>query len=83
MLRAALESGSGCLLGGTGSLRDERGRRRIVRNGNLRSREIVAGAGVLWDSQPLVRDKATIGGERIVFSSKILSRYLRTSQSME
>jgi putative transposase len=64
-------------------LLDECGRRRVVRNGTLPTREIAAGAGILEVSRPRVRDKASIGDERIVFSSKILPPYLRKSRSME
>ena len=83
MLQAALESEVEAFLEETAALLDERGRRRVVRNGYLPSREIVTGAGALEVSQPRVRDKAAIGDERIVFSSKILPPYLRKSRSME
>ena len=60
-------------------LLDKCGRRRVVRNGTLPTREIATGAGILEMRQPRVRDKASIVDERIVFSSKILPPYLRKS----
>ena len=72
MLQAALESEVEAFLEEHADRLDERGRRRIVRNGYLPSREIVTGAGALEVSQPRVRDKASGDDERIVFSSKIL-----------
>jgi len=83
MLQAALESEVDAFLEEHAVLLDECGRRRVVRNGYLPTREIATGAGILEVSQPRVRDKASIGDERIVFSSKILPPYLRKSRSME
>jgi transposase-like protein len=83
MLQAALESEVEAFLEEHADRLDERGRRRIVRNGFLPSREIVTGAGALDVSEPRVRDKASTDDERIVFSSKILPPYLRKSRSME
>ncbi len=83
MLQAALESEVDAFLEEHAAMLDERGRRRVVRNGYLPSREVATGAGILEVSQPRVRDKASIGDERIVFSSKILPPYLRKSRSME
>jgi hypothetical protein len=83
MLQAALESAVDAFLEEHSVLLDECGRRRVVRNGYLPTREIATGAGILEVSQPRVRDKASIGDERIVFSSKILPPYLRKSRSME
>ena len=83
MLQAALESEVDAFLEEHAVLLDERGRRRVVRNGYLPTREIATGAGILEVSQPRVRDKASIVDERIVFSSKILPPYLRKSRSME
>ena len=83
MLQAALESEVDAFLEEHAVLLDECGRRRVVRNGTLPTREIATGAGILEVSQPRVRDKASIVDERIVFSSKILPPYLRKSRSME
>jgi transposase-like protein len=82
MLQAALESEVDTFLEEHTALLDERGRRRVVRNGYLPSREIATGAGILEVSQPRVRDKPSTGDERIVFSSKILPPYLRKSRSV-
>jgi hypothetical protein len=82
MLQAALESEVDASLERHAVVLDECNR-RVVRNGYLPTREIATDAGILEASQPRVRDKASIGDERIVFSSKILSPYLRKSQSVE
>ncbi|MFM8285039.1 MAG: IS256 family transposase [Planctomycetaceae bacterium] len=83
MLQVALESEVDTFLEEHAATLDERGCRRVVRNGYLPAREIATGAGILEVSQPRVRDKASNGDERIVFSSKILPPYLRKSRSME
>lgn len=62
---------------------DEQGRRLVVRNGHLPTREILTGAGALEVSQPRVRDKSPNADERVRFSSEILPPYLRKSKSIE
>lgn len=63
-------------------LRDERGRARLVRNGSLPEREIQTGIGPVSVKAPRVRDRHK-GEEKLRFSSDILPRYLRRSQSLE
>jgi len=58
---------------------DEDGRRRVVRNGHLPTRELQSGAGPIPLRQPRVNDKRP--GER--FSSRILPPYMRRSPSIE
>ncbi len=63
-------------------IRDEQGRRAVVRNGRLPEREIVTGLGSISVRQPRVRDRrAAEQGE--TFSSKILPPYLRKTKSVE
>lgn len=63
-------------------VRDERGRRQVVRNGHLPSRTIVTGLGPLEVTQPRVHDRRR--GEQVErFSSKILPPYLRKAKSVE
>ncbi|MCA9027435.1 MAG: IS256 family transposase [Planctomycetaceae bacterium] len=62
---------------------DEQGRRRVVRNGRLPSREILSGARPLEVSQPLVRDKSPRREERGTFSPSVLPRYLRRTKAIE
>jgi putative transposase len=63
-------------------LRDEQGRRQVVRNGYLPQRKITTGIGPLEVQQPRVRDRRR-GDEAEPFNSKILPPYLRKTKSME
>lgn len=63
-------------------LRDEQGRRQVVRNGYLPEREITTGVGQVKVKQPRVRDRRP-GDESEPFSSKILPPYLRKTKSIE
>jgi len=58
---------------------DEEGRRLVVRNGTLPSRDLVSGIGPLRIRQPRVRDRR----EGEVFSSNILPRYMRRVPSVD
>ena len=57
MLQAAIEQEVADFLSEHQHLRDEQGRRLVVRNGSLPSREVQTGAGPLEVTQPRVRDK--------------------------
>lgn len=83
MLQAALEGEVQAFLEEQAARVDDRGRRVVVRNGHLPSREIVTGAGPLEVRQPRVRDKSADPAERVRFSSAILPPYLRKSKSVE
>ena len=61
-------------------LRDERGRRCVVRNGHLPERQIQTGLGQVSVKMPRARDK---GGSGIRFTSKILPPYLRRTKNIE
>jgi putative transposase len=63
-------------------LTDEAGRRQVVRNGHLPTREIVTGVGPVPVTQPRVHDRRP-EGEREKFTSKILPPYLRKARSVE
>jgi len=63
-------------------LLDEDGRRQVVRNGYLPSRSILTGLGPVEVRQPRVRDRRP-PGQREVFTSAILPRYLRKTKSVE
>lgn len=64
------------------SLRDEQGRRQVVRNGYLPKREIQTGVGPVQVHQPRVRDHR--GPDQAEpFTSKILPPYLRKTKSIE
>lgn len=63
-------------------LRDEQGRRQVVRNGYLPEREIATGVGPVKVRQARVRDRR-LPGQAEAFSSKILPPYLRKTKSVE
>lgn len=63
-------------------LRDEQGRRQVVRNGHLPEREIATGVGQVRVKQPRVRDRRP-ADEAEPFTSKILPPYLRKTKSIE
>jgi transposase-like protein len=63
-------------------LKDDRGRRQVVRNGRLPERTITTGIGEVQVRQPRVRDRRP-DGERVKFTSKILPPYLRKTKSIE
>ena len=63
-------------------LRDEQGRRQVVRNGYLPEREIIRGLGPIAVRQPRVRDRRP-ADEAEPFNSKILPPYLRKTKSVE
>lgn len=60
-------------------LKDEQGRRRVVRNGYLPERSIQTGIGEVVVRAPRVRDRA---GE-LKFSSRLLPPYLRRTRSLD
>ena len=63
-------------------LRDEHGRKLVIRNGHLPERTILTGIGPVAVRQPRVRDRRS-AEERELFSSKILPPYLRKTKSLE
>jgi putative transposase len=69
-------------IGARAHLTDESGRRLVVRNGHLPTREIVTGVGPVQVTQPRVHDRRA-EGEREKFTSKILPPYLRKAKSIE
>jgi transposase-like protein len=65
-------------------LRDENGRRMVVRNGYMPQREILTPIGKVEVHKPRVNDKrVNEDGDRIRFSSSILPPYLRKTKSLE
>jgi putative transposase len=83
MLQAAVDAEVDAFLQEHQQRRDEQGRRLVVRNGRLPSRQIVTGAGALEVQQPRVRDNSPNPEQRVRFSSKILPPYLRRSKSID
>ena len=76
MLQVAIEAEVQEFLAQHSQRVDVQGRRQVVRNGYLPSREIQTGAGSLQVQQARVRDKSSDKSERVVFASKILPPYL-------
>lgn len=64
-------------------VRDDRGRRLVVRNGNQPEREILSGIGPIPVRRPRVDDRALadLGQER--FTSSILPRFMRRAPSID
>jgi len=83
LLAEALEAEIDIFLNQYKDLRDERGFRRIVRNGYLPGRQIQTGIGPVSVEAPRIRDRSPHGSERVSFSSAILPPYLRKTRSME
>lgn len=83
MLQVAIEAEVKEFLARHSHRRDDQGRRQVVRNGYLPSREIQTGAGSLEVQQARVRDKSSDKSERVVFTSRILPPYLRRSKSLD
>ena len=63
--------------------RDERGRRLVVKNGSLPSREIMTGAGPIEVEQRRVRDNSPSPEDRVQFTPTILPAYLRRTDAIE
>lgn len=83
MLQAAIDAEVAEFLGRHEDRRDEQGRRLVVRNGHLPSREILTGAGPLEVRQPRVRDRSPQKEQRVQFSPSVLPPYLRRSRSLD
>ena len=81
MLTSALETEISEYLEKNRNLKNEKGNRKVVRNGYLPEREITTGIGAIKIKQPRVDDRGTPEEER--FTSKILPRYLRRVPSID
>ena len=63
---------------------DDRGRRRLVRNGHAAEREIQTGVGPISVRRPKLRDRRDgTGDERSRFTSKLLPPSLRRTKNVE
>ena len=83
MLQAAVEQEVTDFIGMHSDRCDDEGRRLVVRNGHLPSRELLTGAGPLEVRQPRVRDNSAEKEGRVQFSPSVLPAYLRRSQSID
>jgi transposase-like protein len=83
MLTQAVEAEVAAFLESHAGLLDERGRRRLVRNGHAPERQIQTGIGPLEVRRPRVRDRGNGGSGAIRFTSAILPAYLRRTRNVE
>ena len=83
MLQTAIEAEVSEFLLQHSDRRDEQGKRLVVRNGYLPSRELLTGAGRLEVSQPRVRDNSSEKEGRVAFSDSVLPPYLRRSKTID
>jgi putative transposase len=84
MLTQAIEAEVEAFLAAHTDLKDERGRRRVVRNGYAPERSIQTGVGPIEVRRPRVRDRGDTGPtDPIRFTSEILPPYLRRTRNIE
>ena len=83
MLTQAVEAEVEAFLIAHAGLVDERGRRRLVRNGHAPERQIQTGIGPVKVRRPRVRDRGDGGSGAIRFTSAILPAYLRRTRNLE
>ncbi len=83
LLAQALEAEIEVFINQYTDLKDEQGRRRIVRNGFMPDRKIQSGIGSIPVKAPRVRDRHSDPSNRVRFRSTILPPYLRRTKSME
>ena len=83
MLQAAIDAEVEAFVGRHGDRRDEQGRRLVVRNGSLPTREILTGAGPVEVKQGRVRDNSPNADERVQFTPSVLPAYLRRTAAIE
>ena len=84
LLAQAIEAEVAGYIERNAAVRDDQGHRMVVRNGHLPEREIQTGIGSVKVRQPRVNDRRVDEeGRRIRFSSEILPKYLRKTQSIE
>jgi len=79
VLQAAIEHEVGAYIDMFRELKDETGKRMVVRHGFLPERDLLTGIGPLSVKQPRVRDKR----EGKSFTSAILPRYMRRVPSLD
>ena len=84
LLEQAIEAEVEAHIAAHAHLRDDGGRRRVVRHGHLPERLVQTGIGSVAVRTPRARDRDPDGaGGRIRFTSSILPPYLRRAKSVE
>jgi putative transposase len=82
LLAQAVEAEVAAWIDDHAHLKDDQGRRQVVRNGHLPERAIQTGIGAVEVEQPRVRDRRP-ADQREAFTSAILPPYLRKTRSLE
>jgi transposase-like protein len=82
LLAQAVEAEVAAWIDDHAHLKDDQGRRQVVRNGHLPERAIQTGIGAVEVQQPRVRDRRPVD-QREAFTSAILPPYLRKTRSLE
>ena len=83
LLMQAIEAEVETFLVAHADLTDDRGRRRLMRNGHAPERHIQTGIGPIEVRRPRVRDRDENGSPPIRFSSAVLPAYLRRTRNVE
>ena len=83
LLAQALEAEVSLFMEQFAEATDEKGRKRVVRNGYLPEREVQTGIGPVPARVPRVRDRERKNVDKVRFNSSILPPYLRRTRSME
>ena len=83
LLRQAVEAEVEAFLAAHADLTDDRGRRRLVRNGHAPERHLQTGIGPIAVRRPRVRDRDENGSPPIRLTSAILPPYLRRARNVE
>ena len=83
LLAQAIEAEVAAVLAAHEHLKTEDGRRRLVRHGHGPERAILTGIGPVSVRRPKVRDRGSVGGARIRFTSAILPRFARRTRSLD
>jgi putative transposase len=82
LLAQAVEAEVAAWIDDHAHLKDDQGRRQVIRNGHLPERAIQTGIGAVEVQQPRVRDRRP-ADQREAFTSAILPPYLRKTRSLE
>lgn len=82
LLAQAIEAEVAAWIDDHAHLKDDQGRRQVIRNGHLPERAIQTGIGAVEVQQPRVRDRRP-ADQREAFTSAILPPYLRKTRSLE
>ena len=83
LLAQALEAEVALFMEQFAEATDEKGRKRVVRNGYLPERQVQTGIGPVPAKVPRVRDREKGHAGKVRFKSSILPPYLRKTRSME